>query len=67
MILELGKYIVGSAGYYVTEIVDIKDCKGQKHIVCAGGVKIRKMRFVPTTVHNVDVGGQKKDILSVIV
>ena len=38
MILELGKYIVGNGGYYVTEIIDIKDCKGQKHIVCAGGV-----------------------------
>lgn len=39
--------------------------KAEDVTVCAGGVKIRKMRFVPTTVHNVDVGGQKKDILSV--
>ena len=37
-ILELGRYIVGESGYYVAEIIDIKDSRGKKHIVAAGGV-----------------------------
>ena len=53
MILELGKYIVGSAGYYVTEIVDIKDCKGQKHIVCAGGVNHMRLPIATDRKHPV--------------
>lgn len=38
IILELGTYIVGNAGYYTAEIVDIKEIKGKKHIILAGGV-----------------------------
>lgn len=53
MILELGKYIVGNAGYYVTEIVDIKDCKGQKHIVCAGGVNHMRLPIATDRKHPV--------------
>ena len=53
MILELGKYIVGSAGYYVTEIVDIKDCKGAKHIVCAGGVNHMRLPIATDRKHPV--------------
>jgi diaminopimelate decarboxylase len=37
-ILELGRYIVGESGYYVAEIIDIKNSKGKKHIVASGGV-----------------------------
>jgi diaminopimelate decarboxylase len=38
LILELGTYLVGEAGFYVAEIIDIKESKGSKHIVAAGGV-----------------------------
>lgn len=38
LILELGRYVVGESGYYVAEIIDIKESKGKKHIVAAGGV-----------------------------
>jgi diaminopimelate decarboxylase len=38
MILELGRFVVGESGYYVAEIIDIKNSKGKKHIVAAGGV-----------------------------
>jgi len=38
MILELGRYVVGESGNYVTEILDIKESKGKKHIVAGGGV-----------------------------
>ncbi len=38
IIMELGTYIVGNAGYYTAEIIDIKKIKGKKHIIIAGGV-----------------------------
>lgn len=37
-IMELGTYIVGNSGYYTSKIIDIKEVKGYKHIVIAGGV-----------------------------
>lgn len=53
IILELGKFIVGSAGYYVTQIVDIKDCKGMKHIVTAGGVNHMRLPIATDRKHPV--------------
>lgn len=53
IILELGKYIAGTAGYYVTEIIDIKDCKGMKHIVCAGGVNHMRLPIATDRKHPV--------------
>lgn len=38
IIMELGTYLVGNAGYYTAKIVDIKQIKGKKHIIIAGGV-----------------------------
>lgn len=38
IIMELGTYIVGNAGYYTAKIIDIKLIKGKKHIIIAGGV-----------------------------
>lgn len=38
IIMELGTYIVGNAGYYTAKIIDIKEIKGHKHIIIAGGV-----------------------------
>lgn len=38
LIMELGTYIVGNAGYYTAKIIDIKKIKGKKHIIIAGGV-----------------------------
>ena len=52
-ILELGKYIVGSAGYYATRIVDIKECKGMKHIVTAGGVNHMRLPIATARKHPV--------------
>lgn len=56
-ILELGKYIVGSAGYYATRIVDIKDCKGMKHIVTAGGVNHMRLPIATDRKHPVYIIG----------
>lgn len=38
IIMELGTYITGNAGYYTAKIIDIKKVKGKKHIIIAGGV-----------------------------
>lgn len=38
IIMELGTYLVGNAGYYTSKIIDIKEIKGKKHIIIAGGV-----------------------------
>lgn len=53
IILELGKFIVGSAGYYATRIIDIKDCKGMKHIVTAGGVNHMRLPIATDRKHPV--------------
>ncbi len=37
-IFELGKYLVGESGFYITEIVDIKESRGKKHVITAGGI-----------------------------
>lgn len=38
LIFELGKYLVGESGFYVTQIIDIKASRGKKHIITAGGI-----------------------------
>ena len=38
IVLELGRYIVGEAGYYVTTVVDIKTSRGEKFVVVDGGL-----------------------------
>lgn len=36
-VLELGRYLTADSGWYCTEILDIKDSRGQKQIICSGG------------------------------
>ncbi len=42
LIFELGKYLVAESGYYVTEILDIKESMGKKQIITAGGINHQK-------------------------
>ncbi|OIO54053.1 MAG: hypothetical protein AUJ55_12765 [Proteobacteria bacterium CG1_02_64_396] len=37
LIFELGRFLVGDCGFFVTEILDIKTSRGVKQVVCAGG------------------------------
>ena len=37
-IMELGTYLVGECGYYASNIVDIKKCKGKYFIIISGGL-----------------------------
>lgn len=48
LVLELGRYIMAESGYYVAQIVDIKESKGKKHVLASGGVNhIRLIRKHP--------------------
>jgi len=38
IIFELGKYLVGESGYYVTEIIDIKRSMGKWQVITSGGI-----------------------------
>src|SRR3546814_14585747 len=38
VVVELGRYIVGEAGLYVSRIVDRKESRGQVFLVTAGGL-----------------------------
>ena len=38
LILELGRYLVGEAGVYVTRVVDRKTSRGETFLICDGGM-----------------------------
>ncbi|MBW2996178.1 diaminopimelate decarboxylase [Candidatus Woesearchaeota archaeon] len=63
LILELGRYIVGESGYYVTEILDIKESKGKKHIITAGGINHQRRPCATETNHPVEIISMKKPLL----
>lgn len=35
--LELGRYLAADSGWFCTQILDIKDSRGKKQVICAGG------------------------------
>lgn len=37
-VLELGRYLAAPAGWFCTEIIDIKESRGKKQMICAGGI-----------------------------
>lgn len=51
LIFELGRYLVGEAGYYVTEIVDIKSSQGRMQIITAGGTNHQRRPMAYKTNH----------------
>ena len=38
LVLELGRYLVGEAGYFLTRVISIKDSKGTRIGICDGGM-----------------------------
>ena len=38
LVIELGRYLVGEAGVYVTRVIDRKLSRGQVFLVCDGGL-----------------------------
>jgi len=37
-VLELGRYLAADSGFFCTQILDIKDSRGKKQVICAGGI-----------------------------
>ncbi len=37
-VLELGRYLAADSGFFCTEILDIKESRGKKQVICAGGI-----------------------------
>jgi len=38
LVLELGRYLVGQAGYFVTRVVSVKNSRGSRIAICDGGL-----------------------------
>lgn len=38
LVLELGRYLVGEAGYFVTRVVSVKESRGARIVICDGGM-----------------------------
>jgi diaminopimelate decarboxylase len=38
LILELGRYLVGEAGYFVTRVISVKESRGNRIGICDGGM-----------------------------
>lgn len=38
LVLELGRYLVGEAGYFLTRVVSIKQSRGSRMVICDGGL-----------------------------
>ncbi len=37
-VLELGRYLAADSGFFCSEILDIKESRGKKQVICAGGI-----------------------------
>jgi len=37
-VLELGRYLAADSGFFCTQILDIKESRGKKQVICAGGI-----------------------------
>jgi len=38
IVTELGRYMVGEAGIYVSQVIDIKESRGEKYVISDGGL-----------------------------
>jgi diaminopimelate decarboxylase len=38
LVVELGRYVVGECGVYVTRVVDVKESRGRRYVVVDGGM-----------------------------
>lgn len=63
IIMELGTYLVGNAGYYTAKIIDIKKTKGYKHIIVAGGVNHMGLPLEMRRKHPIEIIPMNEDKL----
>lgn len=57
IILELGRFVIGNAGVYCSEILDIKISEGKKHLIVAGGINHQRRPCATDSNHKVSIIG----------
>jgi len=60
LVLELGRYVVGPHGLYVSEIVDIKESGGKKHAIAAGGINHQRRPCAVERNHPIRIMGMNR-------
>ena len=60
LVFEIGRYLVGECGWYVSEIIDIKTSREKKHIVTAGGINHQHRPTFADMNHPVSIIERKK-------
>jgi diaminopimelate decarboxylase len=76
IVIELGRYLVGEAGIYVTRIVDRKSSRGQLYLVCDGGLNHQLAasgnfgqvvrRNYPAAIGTKSRLGERREVVSVV-
>lgn len=72
VVIELGRYLVGEAGVYVTRVIDRKVSRGQTYLVCDGGLhhhlaasgnfgQVIRKNYPVVTAHRV-AGGERENV-----
>jgi len=75
VVIELGRYLVGEAGVYVTRVIDRKVSRGHTYLVCDGGLhhhlaasgnfgQVLRKNYPVVTAHH--VAGGERETLSVV-
>jgi diaminopimelate decarboxylase len=62
-ILELGRYLTADSGWYCTEILDIKDSRGIKQVITAGGTNHFRRPAALSINHPVNIIEQNKQYI----
>jgi len=63
IIMELGTYLVGNAGFYTAKIIDIKKVKGYKHIIISGGVNHMGLPLEMKRKHPIQIIPMNEEVL----
>lgn len=63
VIFEVGRYIVGNAGLFVTKIIDVKESRGKKFLITDGGINAFTRTAFLGVNHPVKILGKYEDHL----
>jgi hypothetical protein len=77
LVIELGRYLVGEAGVYVTRVVDRKVSRGQVFLVTDGGLnhhlsasgnfgQVVRKNYPVTIGNRMDAGARRREVASVV-
>jgi diaminopimelate decarboxylase len=62
--LELGRYLVASAGVFLTRVLDVKTCRGKRFILTDGGINHFLRSVLMGHNHPTEIVGRRGGILS---